>query len=243
MDQELKEKLLRINRTFYADFASHFSATRHPFQPGLERILPYVPDFCRLLDVGCGNGRLALWLEKKQKKVEYLGIDSAMELLNFARKSTERTEFVKARFLQLDVTQEDWASRLPSREFDVVAMISVLHHVPSYELRLRIFRDVADLLPKGGVFLLTTWQFLTSQRMRKKIVPWDVVGIDASKVEEGDYLLDWRGGGLGYRYCHFIDEGELSKLAREAGFRVLETFYADGKEGNLNLYGILVKRN
>ncbi len=239
MDRASKEKLLNINRQFYADFASHFSATRGPFQPGLERILPHVPDFCRLLDVGCGNGRLALWLESKEKHVEYVGVDSSRKLLEVARSSTADMRFVKPRFVEADVTSDGWSAALPAQCFDVVTMISVLHHIPSFELRLRIFRDVAGLLEPGGKFILTTWQFLTSPRMRKKIVPWSLVGMADSDVEEGDYLLDWRSGGVGYRYCHFVDEREIAKLAESAGFRLLETFYADGKEGNLNLYAVL----
>ncbi len=241
MDKELREKLLQLNRKFYADFASNFSETRRSFQPGLRRILPYVPDFCRLLDVGCGNGRVALWLEQNRKHVEYLGIDSSKELLEVAERSTSGLEYVVPKFMEVDIAGEGWTSVLPVREFDVVMMISVLHHIPSYELRLRLFREIAGLLKTGGKFVLTAWQFLASPRMRKKIVPWDLVGLDGSRVEEGDYLLDWRGGGVGYRYCHFVDEEELSSLAEGAGLRVLETFRSDGKEGDLNLYGVLAK--
>jgi len=57
-------------------------------------------------------------------------------------------------------------------------------------------------------------------------------------VDECDYLLDWRSGGTGLRYVHYFSEEELAKMAESSGFRVVETFYSDGKEGNLAIYQV-----
>jgi hypothetical protein len=51
-------------------------------------------------------------------------------------------------------------------------------------------------------------------------------------------LLDWRSGGTGLRYVHHFSEGELITLAESSGFAVVETFYSDGKEGNLAIYQV-----
>lgn len=37
--------------------------------------------------------------------------------------------------------------------------------------------------------------------------------------EPGDYLLDWKRGGQGLRYCHLVDEAEVERLAAGSGFR------------------------
>ncbi len=241
MKPETVARLLEINRRFYLDFSSRFSETRSPRQPGLERILPYIPDFCSILDVGCGNGRLAVWLDARGKNADYVGVDFSQRLLEHARAFAENLEHVSARFVQADVTLPGWPEGLPLCQYDVVFAISVLHHIPSQELRRRLLRDFASLLKPGGTVVLTTWQFLGSPRMRRKIVPWEVVGLPPDYLEPGDYLLDWKRGGIGYRYCHLVDEGEMRSLAESAGVELLETFRADGKEGNLNLYGVMRK--
>ncbi|MGB9586464.1 MAG: class I SAM-dependent methyltransferase, partial [Anaerolineales bacterium] len=64
------------------------------------------------------------------------------------------------------------------------------------------------------------------------------VGIDPQDVEENDYLLDWREGGLGFRYVHHFTKEELKRLAEETGFEIIQSFYSDGKEGNLGLYQV-----
>ena len=45
-------------------------------------------------------------------------------------------------------------------------------------------------------------------------------------------------GAAGQRYCASIGEDSLMALAADAGLQAVATFYADGHEGNLNLYGI-----
>ncbi len=238
MKLELAKQLLALNRRFYADFATPFAETRVPRQPGLKHILPYIPPACTLLDVGCGNGRLALWLEAHDRQVEYIGVDFSEALLAHARQTNAGLQSVKPTFLTTDIAQPGWSDRLPHKRFQVVIMLAVLHHIPGQEHRQALLNEIAGLLAPGGVCVLTTWQFLSSPRLRRKIVPWIHAGISAAAVEKNDYLLDWKRGGTGYRYCNFIDEAALRALTSNAGLVLRETFYADGKEGNLNLYAV-----
>jgi hypothetical protein len=41
------------------------------------------------------------------------------------------------------------------------------------------------------------------------------------------------------RYCHLVDEEELQQLATASGLRLLETFRAGGREGDLSLGAVL----
>ncbi len=82
------------------------------------------------------------------------------------------------------------------------------------------------------------WQFLSSERLRRRLQPWEEAGLSSDRVDPGDYLLDWRSHGYGLRYVHHFSEDELAALAAECGFEVLETFLADGREGNLSIYQV-----
>ena len=70
-------------------------------------------------------------------------------------------------------------------------------------------------------------------------MPWREVGLAESDLEPGDYLLDWHRGGSGLRYCHLVDEAELTALAGAAGLTVSDLYYADGVGQNLNLFAVL----
>jgi hypothetical protein len=94
-------------------------------------------------------------------------------------------------------------------------------------------------LQKEGRLCLSTWQFLDSERQRRKIVGWNELGLEPDVLEEGDYLLTWRSGGFGLRYVAFIDLAAVKRLAQEAELALIAHFHSDGREGNLNLYTIL----
>jgi len=98
--------------------------------------------------------------------------------------------------------------------------------------------DEFHLLKPGGRFIHSNWQFLNSDRLRRRIQPWDTVGLDPAALEPGDYLLDWRQGGHGLRYVHHFEPDELTALAHRAGFEPIDGFYSDGEGGNLGLYQV-----
>ena len=112
----------------------------------------------------------------------------------------------------------------------------MLHHFPGFLLRARIVRELAGLLTPNGVLALSTWQFLGSERLAQKQVEWAEIGVDGAQVEAGDALLPWNQGAHALRYVHQLELPELERLASGAGLRLLASFRADGKEGNLNLY-------
>jgi SAM-dependent methyltransferase len=241
------ERLLALNRAFYATFAEHFAASRPVSDPALTSILPYLPRDARILDVGCGNGRLASLLERERPGSSYVGVDAIPELIGEARAQTEQLAHTDVTFLVLDVTRRGWTRELPGKApstlprtgFDCAVALAVIHHIPGFHLRTRVLRDMGSVLKPKGCAILSTWRFLAHERLRRKIVDWDEVGIDEEELDPGDYLLDWRRGGLGLRYCHLVDEEQVERLAAASGFRVRETFRAGGREGDLSLFAVL----
>jgi SAM-dependent methyltransferase len=235
MDQVTTQRLLNLNRQFYQAFADQFSATRMRLQPGVKRILAALAPDARLLDLGCGNGELWQILQASDFKGDYTGLDFSTELIDIAQ---SRTNSQHARFIQADLSQDGWDASLAKDGFDAVLAFAVLHHLPGQALRLGILKQVRRLLINGGHFYHSEWQFLNSPRLRKRIQPWDVIGLSSAKVDSGDYLLDWRRGGYGLRYAHHFEEEELNKIAISSGFKVVETFLSDGQDGKLGLYQI-----
>jgi len=120
--------------------------------------------------------------------------------------------------------------------FDIVFSFATLHHIPSHKIRLNILKTVHKLLAPDGRFIHSNWQFLNSPRLRHRVREWSEAGLSESEVDENDYLLDWRSGGMGLRYVHHFNEEELAELAQASGFQIVDTFYSDGKEGNLAIY-------
>ncbi len=243
MKPELAERLYQINRTFYSTFAASFSETRESARE-LQIILPYIADGARVLDLGCGNGRVAAMLARHRRGVAYVGVDSSAELVARCRMQDAQSagrKVQEAEFLVADIVEPDWIHKLTWASFDCVLLLAVLHHIPGNDVRARILRQARELLAPRGRIVVSTWQFMDNERMRKKIVPWSIVGIDERELEPGDALLNWKRDGEGLRYCRWIGEDEMRALAAQAGLSVVETFRAGGREGNLSLYGVLTK--
>lgn len=251
MDTKTINKIIEINREFYQTFAQPFAATRMRLQPGVKRILQMVQSDQTILDLGCGNGELARVLFTQGFEGKYLGADFSEDLLKVASHAYSYQNFAKSKqhaeillegnqnqgiFIQADLTGEDWNTIIPTLPFDLVFCFAVLHHIPGDSLRLDILKRVHQYLKPGGFFWHSEWQFMNSPRLRARIQPWAQIDLDEAQVEPGDYLLDWRHGGTGYRYVHLFDPSELNRLADLSGFSIVESFFSDGEGGRLALY-------
>lgn len=247
MDELIVQKLLSLNREFYQTFATNFSLTRMRIQPGVRQILARISPDARIMDLGCGNGELAFALAEQGYQGKYLGIDFSAELLKIARERV--SGHPQFNFFQSDLSEPDWykmAGFDPKMEgvdekYDFILAFAVLHHLPGGNLRIQTCRKINHLLVTGGRFIHSNWQFLKSDRMRRRIQSWDTLDLESKQVDPGDYLLDWRSGGRGLRYVHHFNQDELTSLATMTGFRIINWYLSDGEGGNLGLYQIWQK--
>ena len=243
MDAETLTQLNRINQEFYQKYADSFARTRQKIQPGVSKILEKIARSGNFLDIGCGNGTLARsWVEKKYTGL-YFGIDFSNSLIAKAKENVlSRREEQKIVFQQTDLNSDEWSGSLPHEEWDAIFCFAVLHHIPGKTRRKLLCTQLRKLLAAGKDCYVSVWQLRNSPRLAKRIQPWEIVEVDPSHVDPGDVLMDWRahnaGGyhGQAFRFVHIFTADELTELAQISGFSVADTFYSDGKEGNLGLY-------
>ena len=191
-----------------------------------------------MVDFGCGDGNAARWLGSRGHTGKYLGLDLTPALLAIARAA----EFpFPAEFRAADFTAAGWDRGLAADSAEVALAFAALHHIPGEEGRTIFLAACRRLLAPGATLFLSAWQFLRSEKLRRRLVPWTEIGLSESDVEPGDFLLDWRQGGRGLRYVHVIDTEERLRLAANAGFTETESFESDGEGGRLADYAVWKK--
>lgn len=109
----------------------------------------------RGLDIGTGNGVLAIFSARKYSQAEVTGIDYWGKSWNYSQQMCERNAVVEG---VADRTQFQKASAasLPfdDGEFDAVVSNFVFHEVRDAKDKLEVIREALRVLRKGGVFSL-----------------------------------------------------------------------------------------
>ncbi len=245
MQPETIARLHLINQEFYQTFARSFASTRRRIQPGIRKILRDIPAQGSWLDIGCGSGALAVEWARQRRTGLYQGIDFSCGLIAEAEKEM-RTVPVSAglevKWSVADLMSADWDIPFKDSHWDGALCFAVLHHIPGVERRQKICASIGGLLSEQGRLHLSVWQVQNSPRLMQRILPWSRVGLNDADLDAGDVLIDWRAAtegechARGLRYVHIFSENELSALAESSGFGITESFYSDGKEGDLGLY-------
>jgi 2-polyprenyl-3-methyl-5-hydroxy-6-metoxy-1,4-benzoquinol methylase len=244
MDPRTRRSLEAINRRFYAERAQDFDSSRSRPWQGWGRALEGLPADATLhvLDLGCGNGRLLAHLRERFAIARFVGTDSCAPLIEVAR---ERYASAQARFEHAELFDERGGPLLADGAFEVVALMGVLHHVPSLQARRALVHAAFERTAPGGRLVLTVWRFERDSRLSKRTVAWqeavasdpELAALDLAQLEPGDTLLQWNKGARAVRYCHAIADGEIEAWLADLPAQV-ERFYADG-DGELNEYVVL----
>jgi 2-polyprenyl-3-methyl-5-hydroxy-6-metoxy-1,4-benzoquinol methylase len=248
MDSATQKKLYDITQDFYTKIADDFSQTRQAPWKGWTQLLTELrfPEEkqkdLRVLDVGCGNGRFALFLKNNSISFKYTGVDSNENLLSHAKVSLDE-QGIPAQLIHQDIFFSAFSSQFTVEHecaFNIVSCFGVLHHLPGSENRQRFIQDLTNLVETGGYLLISLWQFAKLERYQQKTIDPSTVGIMPNELEAGDYLLGWDATNA-VRYCHSFSEEEITELIESSGMKLVTRFYADGKEGNANTYLVLQK--
>lgn len=251
------KKLIKLNNVFYQTIGKYFDSSRNYFWPGWIELGKYLKkisntknnELVTILDLGCGNGRFSEFLvrDKILEDFSYEGIDYSEYLIDKAKKRLKELKVSKFNVLNKDLLFDNWKKDLMNQKYDVVLLFGVMHHIPSKELRIKMLENIKNLLSPEGIAVITFWKFKDIPRLQRRTLRpeakeyKDVLkefGIQETEMEKGDHILDWERGRKAYRYCHYYSTEEAKKILTDNGFKILETYRADGREEIVNEYFI-----
>lgn len=113
---------------------------------GEATLLEFVPVKAkRILDLGCGGGRLLALVKAARPSAQFVGLDFSPTMLETLHK-------LFAADSSVTIVSHDFENRLPRMEpFDVVISSFAIHHV-SHERKRVLYREIFELLSPGGVY-------------------------------------------------------------------------------------------
>ena len=120
----------------------------------------------RVLDIGCGQGRLAIGLLRSLADVRYDGFDIHKTSIKWCKKYIQTTN-ENYRFIYMDVSNERYNSsgkaiendfRLPfaNARYDLIYLYSVFSHMREADMRAYV-GELGRLLKRNGKVFLTTY--------------------------------------------------------------------------------------
>ncbi len=150
----------------------------------------------RMLDIGCGDGKLTKRIKNQFPNIEIVAIDNSSDQIEMA--TSEPSEIS---FQLVDIV--DYS---PELKFDCTYSFYVFPHIPKSELLLAL-KSVKELLEKEGVFYLFTniCLFDTSKATLEDQEACDIV-----------FLNNWPS------QINLVDMDEMKKMITGAGFEIIQ---------------------
>ena len=155
----------------------------------------------RVLDLGCGNGKVTAKIATRIPKGSIVGVDSSAQMIAFASANFGPATHPNLRFETCDIRDLSFPD-----QFDLVVSFNALHWIPDQAVALRAIRSV---LKFGGLAQLR----LVPKGQRKSLE--DVLEETRLSPRWTQYFQDFRDP-----YLHLTSE-QYAALAEEHGFRVL----------------------
>lgn len=215
MEKEYAKYLLGKTKDDYSLIADDFSRTRSFVWEELKPLAQYIIPGEKILDLGCGNGRLLQIF--KGMNIEYFGVDNSEKLIEIAKEKYPENKFQVADALNLP---------FPENFFDKIYSIAVLHHIPSEEFKLQFLKEAKRVLKPGGFLILTVWNLWQRKTAWKLLIKATILKLlGRSKLDLKDIFYPWKNSNkkiISQRYFHLFTKRELKKIFKEIGFKIKE---------------------
>lgn len=214
VDKELVSSLsdlekIALTRDGYDRVAEDWDKTRQNLWPELlSEIEKYIIPKSKILDLGCGNGRLIKDINKFE--IDYTGIDISDALIKIAREKYDEHSFPKIKLatfdgLALNNKTNTANVNFDNETFDQVISIAVLHHLPPAKV-IDWLKEANRVTKSGSINIFTTWNLSESN--------YDL-------NENGDAVIGFIHH-KNTRYVHYYNHSEIKDIFTQSGFEILE---------------------
>ena len=202
-------KVTKELKGVYNQISQEFSASRvFPWEE-LQVFIPYIEDNFKVLDLGCGNGRLLKSLADSNKNFKYQGIDFSDKLIKQAKQQFSNFDFQLA-----DIREIDFAAN----SFDMVFSIATFHHLENKKERQEMLAKIYKWLKPGGYLFMTNWDLQQKKYWKSFFKHW------WQKRAWNDCFISWQkysgDNKKLWRYYHSFTARELEKLLTQARFKL-----------------------
>ena len=213
MKKNLVQKIITDLQTGYNTIAADFDRTRQHNWDVLSRTLrPFLRPDTRLLDAGCGSGRLVKIAAEAGVPISYVGLDSAAILLELAHKNFG----LHYKSVSLQWQEGSLSDDLFLEEsFDLIVAAASFHHIPSRALRREVIARWQRVLAPGGTLIMLNWYLWTRPAFHKYHL-WRQIFLNSFRgYEWGDFFIPWKNqqqGIVAQRYYHSFTKREIAGL-------------------------------
>lgn len=185
-----------------------------------SHILPLVPELIdrlttgiRVLDVGCGRGRILHRLAELYPHSRFIGLDLSQEAIEYARDEAARQGLQNLEFVAVDVS--DFDTTAEREGFDLITTFDAVHDQAQ---PLRVLRGIHRALKPDGVYLMQ--DIKASSQVHNNIPhPIGTFLYTISCMHCMTVSLAQGGEGLGAMW----GEEMTREYLHRAGFRTIET--------------------
>jgi len=218
---------VQLNKETYNKIAKLFAQTRKYLWDDFKPLKKYCKDGYKVLDLGCGTGRL-YHLFTDFQDLDYIGVDQSIGQLDVAREEFPNNTYVEA--AMTDLSFEDNA-------FDIIYCVATFHHLPDEESRIKSLEEMKRVLKPGGHIIMTNWN-LNSQSAKK------MVEKNKFKRNKKDVIVPWLssdGEVLGERFYYAFDFDELKDLFKKTDLELEDQYFTKkGDRGDVDDPGNIV---
>jgi len=111
----------------------------------------------RILDIGCGDGKITAALSQQVPNGKVVGIDKASSMIAFAETQFPRRSFANLAFEKLDAAELAYEN-----EFDVIVSFSCLHFI-ALDTQPKVLQNIRRALKSDGKLLLMLYRKCPAQ--------------------------------------------------------------------------------